>query len=90
MRMNALFSWALYQSDSDHWMFISSNGGISAGRKDADHATFPYYTDDKITDSAEFTGVKPSFLSQQNEQMVLWEPFFFSQQRLVFDQQEPV
>jgi hypothetical protein len=28
-------------SDSDHWMFISSNGGLSAGRKNADYALFP-------------------------------------------------
>ncbi len=31
-------------SDSNHWMFISSNGGLSAGRKDSQSALFPYYT----------------------------------------------
>ena len=36
-------------SDSNHWMFISSKGGLSADRKDSDHSLFPYYTDDKIT-----------------------------------------
>jgi len=36
-------------SDSNHWMFISSNGGLTAGRKNAEFALFPYYTDDKIT-----------------------------------------
>ena len=35
-------------SDSNHWMFISSNGGLSVGRKNADHAVFPYYTDVKV------------------------------------------
>ena len=45
-------------SDSDHWMFVSSNGGISAGRKNADFSLFPYYTDDKITESNEVTGSK--------------------------------
>ena len=39
-------------SDSNHWMFISSNGGLSAGRKNAEYSLFPYYTDDKITESA--------------------------------------
>ena len=39
-------------SDSNHWMFISSNGGLTAGRKDSENALFPYYTDDKITESA--------------------------------------
>ena len=37
-------------SDSNHWMFISSNGGLTAGRKNAEFALFPYYTDDKITE----------------------------------------
>ena len=27
-------------SDSNHWMFISSNGGLSAGRKNANKALF--------------------------------------------------
>jgi hypothetical protein len=45
-------------SDSNHWMFISSNGGLSAGRKNSESALFPYYTDDKITESAEITGSK--------------------------------
>ena len=45
-------------SDSDHWMFISSNGSLSAGRKDRDNALFPYYTDDKIHDYAGITGSK--------------------------------
>ncbi|MEI2710574.1 MAG: hypothetical protein V9E96_16405 [Chitinophagaceae bacterium] len=43
-------------SDSNHWLFVASNGGISAGRKNAQFALFPYYTDDKITESAEITG----------------------------------
>lgn len=35
-------------SDSDHWMFISSYGGLTAGRMDEDHALFPYETDDRL------------------------------------------
>lgn len=62
-------------SDSDHWMFISSNGGLSAGRKNADYALFPYYTDDKITESAEMTGSKSIFLVQQGGTRHIWEPF---------------
>ena len=45
-------------SDADHWLFISSNGGLTAGRRDANLALFPYYTDDKIRDMAEVTGSK--------------------------------
>ncbi len=33
-------------SDSNHWMFISTRGGLSAGRTDCDSALFPYYTED--------------------------------------------
>lgn len=62
-------------SDSNHWLFISSNGGISAGRKNAEYALFPYYTDDKITESAELTGSKSIFLIQQNDGFLRWEPF---------------
>ena len=28
-------------SQSNHWMFISSNGGLTAGRKNAENALFP-------------------------------------------------
>lgn len=62
-------------SDADHWLFISSNGGISAGRKNPDYSLFPYYTDDKITDSAEITGSKTILHVYQNGKWNLWEPF---------------
>lgn len=62
-------------SDSNHWMFIASNGGISAGRKNSEFALFPYYTDDKITESAEITGSKTIFQIQINDEVVVWEPF---------------
>lgn len=62
-------------SDSNHWMFISSNGGLTAGRKDCDMALFPYYTDDKITESAEITGSKTLLLVHKNNKSFLWEPF---------------
>ncbi len=63
-------------SDSNHWMFISSNGGLTAGRKDAEYALFPYYTDDKITESADITGSKTIFQVQRAEgEPQIWEPF---------------
>ncbi|MFT5084057.1 MAG: hypothetical protein ACI9Y1_002109 [Lentisphaeria bacterium] len=62
-------------SDADHWLFISSNGGLTAGRKDADNALFPYYTDDKVTDSADTTGSKTLLLVGQSGKTSLWEPF---------------
>jgi hypothetical protein len=62
-------------SDSNHWMFISSNGGLSAGRKNAEFALFPYYTDDKITEFADITGSKTIFQIEKNNEKYIWEPF---------------
>ena len=62
-------------SHSDHWMFISSTGGLSAGRINSDHALFPYYTDDKITESFEYTGSKTIILVDDADRRLLWEPF---------------
>jgi len=62
-------------SDSDHWMFISSNGSLSAGRKDRDNALFPYYTDDKIHDYCGITGSKSILIIENNNKRYLWEPF---------------
>ncbi|MEM9928394.1 MAG: hypothetical protein AAF840_01120 [Bacteroidota bacterium] len=62
-------------SDTNHWMFISSNGGLSAGRKNAEFSLFPYYTDDKITESAEITGSKSIFRIIRGSEKRTWEPF---------------
>ena len=62
-------------SDANHWMFISSNGGLSAGRKNSDFSLFPYYTDDKITESAETTGSKTIIAVNQQGKRMVWEPF---------------
>jgi len=62
-------------SDSNHWLFISSNGGLTAGRKNAEFALFPYYTDDKITEFADITGSKSIFQIHSKEETLIWEPF---------------
>ncbi|NKI33062.1 hypothetical protein [Croceivirga thetidis] len=62
-------------SDSNHWMFISSNGGLTAGRKNSEYALFPYYTDDKITESVETTGSKTIIRIQKQNSTAIWEPF---------------
>jgi hypothetical protein len=61
-------------SDSNHWMFISTRGGLSAGRIDAQNALFPYYTDDKISDSSPFTGSRTIALVTSGDKTSLWEP----------------
>lgn len=61
-------------SPSNHWMFIGSNGGLTAGRKNAEFSLFPYYSDDKIIESTEVTG--PKTIVQLNEnKLINWEPF---------------
>lgn len=62
-------------SDSDHWMYIASTGGLSAGRRNPDTALFPYYTDDKLTESSEHTGSKTIFHVLSKDRKSLWEPF---------------
>ena len=62
-------------SNSDHWMFISSNGGLSAGRKNSEYSLFPYYTDDKITESFDITGSKTIVKTLKDGNWLLWEPF---------------
>ncbi|MFY0608657.1 MAG: hypothetical protein JXR10_18205 [Cyclobacteriaceae bacterium] len=62
-------------SSSNHWMFISSNGGLTAGRQNAESSLFPYYTDDKLTELADITGSKSIFQVETPEGIRIWEPF---------------
>jgi hypothetical protein len=62
-------------SASNHWLFIGSNGGLSAGRKDTEQALFPYSTDDKIIESSELTGSKTILRVQKDGKTNVWEPF---------------
>ena len=71
-------------SDTDLWMYLSSTGGLTCGRRSPNEALFPYYTDDKITDGHEFTGpktiikVKGERIKEKGES--LWIPFSDMQQ----------
>ena len=62
-------------SSSDHWLFIASTGGLSAGRVSPEQCLFPYYTVDKLTENSENTGNKAILLVRRAEQTSLWEPF---------------
>ncbi len=62
-------------SDTDHWLFVSSTGGLTAGRKNAESALFPYDTDDKIHDSIETTGPDTTLIVTKDEKDFLWKPF---------------
>ena len=61
-------------SDSNHWMFISTRGGLTAGRINAQSALFPYYTDDKISDGSPYTGSRTIAMVTAGDKTSLWEP----------------
>jgi hypothetical protein len=62
-------------SSSDHWLFIASTGGLSAGRQNAENALFPYYTVDKLTENSDNTGHKAVLIVTRSGRTSLWEPF---------------
>ncbi|MBN2794488.1 MAG: hypothetical protein JXR88_03710 [Clostridia bacterium] len=62
-------------SDVDFWLFISSTGGLTAGRKNPEMSLFPYYTDDKIHDSHDTTGSHTMFIISRDQKNYLWKPF---------------
>ncbi len=62
-------------SSSDLWLFVSSTGALTAGRRDADNTLFPYYTDDRTHDSVDQTGAKTILQVAWGGRTVLWEPF---------------
>jgi hypothetical protein len=61
-------------SDSDHWLFVSSGGGLTAGRRSPATALFPYVTEDKIADSPGVTGPATSVLVGRAGRTALWHP----------------
>ena len=68
-------------SNSNHWLFISSTGGLSAGRKNSNYALFPYYTDDKITESNDHTGLQIHLFSHKICYYIFMGTFFIPSKR---------
>jgi hypothetical protein len=62
-------------SDGDCWMFVSSSGALTAGRGDADHALFPYVTDDRLHASGGQVGPVTRLRVTVDGEEVLWMPF---------------
>lgn len=60
---------------SDLWLFISSTGGLTAGRGTADQALFPYTTEDKVTRNAGQTGGRTVLRVAGPAGPVVWQPF---------------
>ena len=49
-------------SGHNHWMYVSSTGGITCGRRSPAFALFPYETDDRIHDACHTAGPMTSML----------------------------
>ncbi len=63
-------------SDCDLWMFVTSRGGLTCGRVDAEGAIFPYLTVDRLHDAHRHTGpVTMLRVPVQGAEPVVWEPF---------------
>jgi hypothetical protein len=62
-------------SASDHWLFISSTGCLSAGRIRPENALFPYRSVDLIHENAENTGSKTLVRVKGATSIERWEPF---------------
>ena len=43
-------------SDSDHWLFVSSNRGLTAGRVNPERSLLPYDSEDRIHQCHDHTG----------------------------------
>jgi hypothetical protein len=59
-------------SDGDRWMFISSTGGLTAGRIDSSRALFPYETDDRLHHGAGRVGPVTCVRGPSGS---IWTPF---------------
>ena len=62
-------------SSDDHWMFLYSNGAVTCGRKNADHALFPYYPADALLALKNAVGPKTIIWVHRDEDVTCWEPF---------------
>ncbi|HUV21217.1 MAG TPA: hypothetical protein VMZ32_05475 [Gammaproteobacteria bacterium] len=62
-------------SNSDHWLFISSSGGLTAGRVSPEQALFPYVTVDQIHRCGTHTGSKTLLRVEVDGEPREWEPF---------------
>ena len=69
-------------SDTDLWMYLSSTGGLTCGRRSPDFALFPYYTDDKITQNYTFTGARTLVRVIKEGKAFVWEPFSVNNEAL--------
>ncbi|MDG1113044.1 MAG: hypothetical protein P8N63_04650 [Pseudomonadales bacterium] len=60
----------------DHWLFISSSSGLTAGRSAPEYALFPYVPVDRIHESHQHTGSVTHIKVHSGGQTRFWSPFF--------------
>lgn len=71
------FLMSLTSSDN-HWMFISSNGALTAGREKADYSLFPYITDNLIHSSLNTTGPTTTIeIYKDSNKLDTWSPLSY-------------
>jgi hypothetical protein len=67
---------------TDLWMFVTSGGGLTAGRVDADGSIFPYETVDRLRDAHHHTGPITLLRARRGDGApTAWEPFSDRQAR---------
>ncbi len=62
-------------SNSDLWMFLSSTGGLTAGRVEPERCIFPYETDDRLHHLSGRVGPITVMRITQSSGTTVWEPF---------------
>ncbi len=61
-------------SDGDRWMFLSSSGAVTAGRRDVRHALFPYETDDRLRYLGGLNGAMTAIRPVDGHADDVWRP----------------
>tara|TARA_S200000501_G_scaffold81790_1_gene73844 strand:+ start:74209 stop:77589 length:3381 start_codon:yes stop_codon:yes gene_type:complete len=61
-------------SGSDHWMYLSSTGCLTAGRNKAKYCLFPYVTDDLLHHNSHFTGPFTIIKVENGKEAQFWRP----------------
>jgi hypothetical protein len=62
-------------SDTDLWMFVTSTGGLTAGRVNPDGSLFPYDNVDRLYDAHHHTGPVTLIRTDAGGKRILWAPF---------------
>lgn len=60
---------------SDHWMFVSSNGALTTGRRNPDTALFPYAADDQISAARAHAGSLTLVRIEGEGKPMVWQPY---------------